>query len=80
MSQRLKLPVRGGINMLMSRHMTSQIDVAMVHAFVHHQFPQLAFQPEEWPDSHHQNDGFADNQQLDQFAAELKKRTGCNYE
>ena len=29
--------------MLMSRHMTSQIDIAMIHAFVDHQFPQLEF-------------------------------------
>ena len=63
--------------MLMSRHMTSQIDVAMVHAFVHHQFPQLEFSSQKNGSTHTiVIDGFADNQQLDQFAAELKKRTG----
>jgi hypothetical protein len=63
--------------MLMSRHMNSQIDIAMIHAFVDHQFPQLEFSSKKNGQTHTiVIDGFADNQQLDQFAAELKKRTG----
>ena len=63
--------------MLMSRHMTSQIDVAMIHAFVDHQYPQLEFSSKKNGPTHTiVIDGFTDHQELNQFSAELKKRTG----
>ncbi len=63
--------------MLMSRHMTSPIDIALTHAFVDHQYPQLEFiSKKKGPIHIIVIDGFTDHQELNQFSAELKKRTG----
>lgn len=63
--------------MLMSRHVTDQIDLAFVEAFIHHRYPCLEFSSNKRGTTHAiVIDGFTNQEQLDQFTTELKQRTG----
>lgn len=64
--------------MMMSRHISDTIDLALIEAFIHHRYPTLEFSSSKLSSSTHTIviDGFHDNDHAARFTTALKNQTG----